>query len=405
MHQRSWLTLLSLPLVGAFTVPVVVQNVPPPKAAVAKVPQDPLAGMADIQDVLGLIRDNYVDAPDMEKVLAGGIQGVIEKAHPLNALLSPEDLRLPDPGPADLGMVILKRAIYAQVVAVHPGGPAAKAGIQPGDVIRKFDGDSIGPMSAWSLERRLRGPVGSDVSLLRYALSDNQLAKVTLQRELPQRLPLGLRKEEKATLITVPDLSPGRAAELKALLQNVDRKNPLVLDLRTSVGGTLAEAAQAGGMLASGPLATVQEAGGKEAPLLLLPGGIEPFHKVALLVGPGTLGAPEALASALKKAGLRVIGDRTAGLGVERSRILLRQGGALEIVSKRWVGAGGEKLDRQGVVPDQVLRGLKADEDPLPKVLPLLDTPLESVEASKHAAKVAVIRFSSRHLLQTGEVA
>lgn len=405
MHQRSWLALLSLPMVGAFTVPVIVQNVPAPKPNVAKVQQDPLAGMADIQDVLGLVRDHYVDAPDMEKVLAGGIQGVIEKAHPLNALLSPEDLRLPDPGPADLGMVILKRAIYAQVVAVRPGGPAAKAGIQPGDVIRKFDGESIGPMSAWSLERRLHGPAGSEVSLMRYALSDNQLGKVTLHRELPQRLPLGLRKEEKATLITLPDLTPGRAAELKALLQGIDRKKPLVLDLRSSVGGSLAEAAQAGGMLASGPLATVQEAGGKESSLVLLPGDLEPFPKVALLVGPGTLGAPEALVSALKKAGLRVIGDRTAGLGVERSRILLRQGGALEIVSKRWLGAGGEKLDRQGVVPDQVLRGLKADEDPLPKVLPLLEAPLAGSEAAKTAKKVAVIRFSSGNPLQTGEVA
>lgn len=403
MHQRSWLALLSLPLVGAFTVPVVVQNVPAPKSASAKIAQDPLAGMADIQDVLGLVRENYVDAPDMEKVLAGGIQGVIEKAHPLNALLTAEDLRLPDPGPADLGMMLIKRAIYAQVVAVRPGGPAAKAGLQPGDVIRKFDGDSLGPMSAWTLERRLHGPAGSEVTLMRYAISDNQLGKVTLRRELPQRVPLSLRKEEGASLITLPDLGPGRAAELKALLHGLDREKPLILDLRSTLGGSLAEAAQAGGLLASGPLSTIQEAGGQETPVALVPGGLAPFKKTALLVGLATVGAPEALVSALKKAGVRVIGDRTAGLGVERSRILLRQGGALEIVSKRWLGAGGEKLDRQGVAPDQVLRGLKPDEDPLPKVLPLLETPLAGADA-KEAKKVAEIRFSSHNPVQTGEV-
>lgn len=403
MHQRSWLALLSLPLVGAFTVPVVVQNVPAPKSTPAKVAQDPLAGLADIQDVLGLVRENYVDAPDMEKVLAGGIQGVIEKAHPLNALLTAEDLRLPDPGPADLGMMLIKRAIYAQVVAVRPGGPAAKAGLQAGDVIRKFDGDSLGPLSAWALERRLHGPAGSEVTLMRYAISDNQLGKVTLRRELPQRVPLSLRKEETASLITLPDLGPGRASELKALLLALDREKPLILDLRTTLGGSLAEAAQAGGLLALGPLTTIQEAGGQETPVALVPGGLTPFKKTALLVGPATVGAPEALVAALKKAGIRVLGDRTAGLGVERSRILLRQGGALEIVSKRWLGAGGEKLDRQGVVPDQVLRGLKPDEDPLPKVLPLLEAPLVGADA-KEAKKVAGIRFSSRNPVQTGDV-
>lgn len=404
MHQRSWLAFLSFPLVGAFTIPVIVQNAPAPKPTAAKVSQDPLAGLADIQDVLGLVRDNYVDAPDMEKVLAGGIQGVIERAHPLNALLTPEDLRLPDPGPADLGMMVIKRTIYAQVIAVQPGGPAAKVGIQPGDVIRKFDGESIGPMSAWTLERRLRGPIGSEVSLLRYASSDNQLGKVTLHREIPQRLAMGIRKDDKAVLITVPDLGMGRASELKALLQGLDHEKPLVLDLRFCPGGTLAEAAQLGGLLASGPLATVQEPGGKETVLTLASGSLEPFKKPALLIGPGTLGASEALASALKKAGVRVIGDRTSGLGVERTRILLRQGGALEIVSKRWVGPGGEKLDRQGVVPDQVLRGLKPGEDPLPKVLPLLETPLPDAEAAKIPKKVAEIRFISRNPVRTGEV-
>jgi GTP cyclohydrolase I len=41
-------------------------------------------------------------------------------------------------------------------------------------------------MSAWTLERRQRGAEGSEVALLRFAASDNQVAKVTLRREVPQ---------------------------------------------------------------------------------------------------------------------------------------------------------------------------------------------------------------------------
>ena len=190
MHQRSWLSLLTLPLVAAFTYPVMfqpVQDAPRLTAQVAA--QDPLAGLSDIQDVLTLVRDNYVDKPDMEKVISGGIQGVLERAHPLNSYLTAEDLHLPDPGPAGVGITVVKRQIYAQIVAVVPDSPAAKAGFQVSDMVRKLDGESIGPMSAWTLERRLRGPVGSELTLLRYVAANGDLKKITLKRELSSRRP------------------------------------------------------------------------------------------------------------------------------------------------------------------------------------------------------------------------
>ena len=112
MHQRSWLSLLTLPLVAAFTYPVMFQPVHDAPRYVAQAgpqaaAQDPLAGLSDIQDVLTLVRDNYVDKPEMEKVINGGIQGVLERAHPLNAYLTAEDLHLPDPGPAGIGITVV----------------------------------------------------------------------------------------------------------------------------------------------------------------------------------------------------------------------------------------------------------------------------------------------------------
>ena len=72
---------------------------------------------------------------------------------------------------------------------------------------------------------------------------------------------------------------------------------------------------------------------------------------------------------------------------MERARFLLRQGGAVEIVNQRWIGAGGEKLgsggDKSeralGVAPATTLRGLRSDEDPLPKIL----TSLENIPGKK----------------------
>ena len=51
-------------------------------------------------------------------------------------------------------------------------------------------------------------------------------------------------------------------------------------------------------------------------------------------------------------------------------------------MNKRWLGAGGEKLDRQGLQPEFPLRGLKPEEDPLPRILEQLEKkPEPKIEA------------------------
>ena len=390
MHQRTWLSLLTFPLVATFTFPVLVHPSDPPRVEVKSTIQDPLAGLSDIQDVLAMVRDNYVDAPNMEKVISGGIQGTLERAHPLNAYLSPEELRLPDPGPADPGLTLRKSQIYAQVVSVTSNGPAAKAGIQAGDVIRKLDGQSIGTMSAWSLERRLRGAEGSELSLLWYDNSVGSAKKVTLKREkAPARVPIAVRKDPRATVLTLTDLGTGRAQELRNLLGTLDGKLPLILDLRRCAGGDLSESARlAGFFLGKAPFLTYQEVGKADRPMETSGEKGPAFAKVAVLTGFGTAGPAEALAAAMKKQTLPTFGERTAGMGAERTRFLLRQGGAVEIVNKRWLGAGGEKLDRQGFVPEFPLYGFRIDrsapeQDPLPKILEQLDKKLESKPEAK----------------------
>jgi carboxyl-terminal processing protease len=384
MHQRTWLSLITLPVVTTFTYPVLVRPTDPPKVEAKSTLQDPLAGLSDIQDVLALVRDNYVDAPDMGRVISGGIQGTLERVHPLNAYISPEELRLPDPGSADPGLTLRKSQIYAQVIAVASNGPAAKAGVQVGDVVRKLDGQSIGIMSAWTLERRLRGAEGSELSLLWYDSSVGSAKKITLKRENPTRLAIAIRKDLRATVLALPDLGAGRVLELRSILASLDGKLPLILDLRRCAGGDLVESAKIAGLfLGKAPYLTLQEAG--KADRILETSGEKGsvFVKVAVLTGFGTVGPAEALAAALKKQVFPSFGERTAGMGAERTRFLLRQGGAVELVNKRWLGAGGEKLDRQGLVPEFILRsprferGVATQEDLLPRILEQLDKKLE----------------------------
>jgi C-terminal processing protease CtpA/Prc len=216
----------------------------------------------------------------------------------------------------------------------------------------------------------------------RFVNSTGDVKTISLNRTVLGPLPINVRKEQGATVVALPDLAPGRAAELKQTLATLDHGLPLVLDLKLCAGGDVAEAARVAGLFVKAePFATVQEAGKPDQGLTV---GVDlqpPFARLAMLTGFSTIGPAELLASALKKHGTASFGDRTAGLAVERTRFLLRQGGAVELVNKRWLGVGGEKLDRAGVVPEFPLRGLKPDEDPLPKILEILAKPREKAAA------------------------
>lgn len=385
MHARTWLSALSLPLVAAFTWPVATQKLPVPARSAPA--QDPLAGLTDVEDVLALVQANYVDRPDMPKVIGGGIQAALERAHPLNSLLTPEDLRAGDPGPGSAGLTVIKRGIYAQVLAVVPGGPAEQAGVEVGDVIRRVNDEPIGPLSAWRLDRMLRGAVGGKLELFRYSAATADLGKVEVVLQAPKPRAITVRATDQGSLVKVPDLKPGRAAELKAVLLKLDRTKPLVLDLREDTEGGLAEAAAVAGLFTgAGPFATIQDAGKPDRSVAVQPAGLPAFQKLVVIQGPSTLGAAEALSACLKKAGASIVGERTPGLGVAQTRIPLREGGAVELVTERWIGCGGEKLDRQGVTPTRPLK-LGPKDDPLQSVLAALavPAPVDTRSKQEHA--------------------
>jgi C-terminal processing protease CtpA/Prc len=187
----------------------------------------------------------------------------------------------------------------------------------------------------------------------------------------------------------------------------------LVVDLRNCIGGNYEEAAKIASLLGcSGIFATLQETGQPDRPLNVPNHESISFSKIAVLIGPGTIGPSEALAAALKhiseggvtKTSKTVIflGDRTIGQAVERRRFSLKQGGAVELVTKRWMGASGERLDRgsggwmirAGLVPDYSLRGILDDGNLMPRILEALQ------KSSAKPSKVAQLNQQKSLLLQ-----
>lgn len=396
MNPRNWLVLGTLPIVLGVTTPYWSPMRQWSTTATAATLQDPsaiqknevnldqLAGLADIQDILDLMNDRYVEIPDMELVINGGIQSALEKSHPFNSWLSATDIKEEDLGVASVGMTLIKRGIYASVLAVVPGGPADRAGIRPGEVIRRLNGLSLNKMSAWKMQRLTKGPVGTELEVQRYPKDAVEPVKTQLKLEIPRVSPLGFQTSPRGSLITLSDLKPGRDKEFSALLGRLTPNQPLILDLRNSSEGTPQVALNIANLLCSeGLFATLRTTNKPDVNLTLTPSSPRPTMKLLVIQDATTSGVAELLASALKRHGkAKNLGGRTAGLGVALGRFPLSQGGALELVMERWTGAGLEKLDQTGVNVDKPIKDFGPQDRLLDFILDNLNDVTQGNKAS-----------------------
>ena len=349
MHQRTWLSILTLPLVTIFTYPVVLQTVSDsPKIEFLNGTAGPTDGITDIQDVLTSILTSYVDYPDIGQVINGGIKELLEHTHPMNSYLTADDLCLPDQASASIGISLLKHSLYAEVIAVTPGSPAARAGIKTGDKVRKLDSTPVVAMSSWALERKLHGQVGSELVLLYHPIASSEPKKITLKYELVKLPVIAVRHFSQATVITLTDFNNGRTNELKSILNNLNCDVPLILDIRQCIGGCLNEAARMAGLfIGVGSLVTVIEVGKPPVTVSVVTTNTRKFTNLFVLQSEYTLGPAEAFSSALKKQFIPIFGKCTGGLGIECTRFLFKHGVAVEVANKHWIGANGETLDAE----------------------------------------------------------
>ena len=114
-------------------------------------------------EVLSRIRLEYVEEPNIAGVTEGALHGLLESLDANSSYLSAEEYKryksMKIEGKADIGATVSKRFGYAAVVAVIPGGPAEKAGVDNYDIIESIEGKSTHDMSLAEIHGLLAGDV------------------------------------------------------------------------------------------------------------------------------------------------------------------------------------------------------------------------------------------------------
>jgi carboxyl-terminal processing protease len=322
-------------------------------------------------EVLSRIRGEYVEEPNIPKVTDGALHGLLESLDSNSSYMTAEAYKTfknhRAEGKAGIGAVVSKRFGYAAVVAVLPGSPAEKAGIEPTDIFEAIEGQSTRDMSLPEIRNLLSGAPGTTLNVQVVRARKAEPQKMSITRDVVGIPPVTdkMMDEPGIGYIKAEALTKGKAQEIAAKVKALEKSGAkkILLDVRNCAEGDESEGvAVANLFLNHGTITYLQgqkfprEAFNADASkaITTLP--------MAVLVNRGTSGAAEIVAAAiLENARGDVVGDKTFGDGSIQKTIDLPDGGALILSVAKYYSPSGKAIQDTAVTPNVVVADVPDD--------------------------------------------
>jgi carboxyl-terminal processing protease len=312
-------------------------------------------------EVLARVRSEYVEEPNIPAVTDGALHGLLESLDANSSYLSPAEYKEykshRTEAKGEIGATVSKRFGYAAVVAVIPGGPADKAGIEATDIIEAIEGKSTREMSLAEVHNLLEGQPGSNVSVSVVRARRAEPQKIVITRDLVTIPPVADKMvEDGIGYIRVDGFPKGKTQEIankiKALQKSGAKK--LILDLRNCAEGDESEGISSANLfLSHGTITYLQ---GQKYPRQAFnadPSKAITTLPLVVMVNKSTAGPAEVVAAAvLENARGDVVGDKTFGDGSVQKVIELPDGSALILSVAKYYSPGGKAIQDTAVTPN-----------------------------------------------------
>ncbi len=325
-------------------------------------------GLSNFTRVLDLIERNYVDNVDSEKLAISAIEGMLKTLDPYSAYLTPERYKELEIGTSGefggVGIEISGENDLLTVITPIEGSPAAKAGINPGDLIIAIDGKSTQGLSVDEAVKSLRGPKGSTVKITIQSQGDKNPREVVLVRDIIYVKSVNSKLVDGMIgYIKLSQFQEKTSEELVKAIEaleseNKSQLNGLILDLRNNPGGLLTQAVEvADEFIDEGLIVSVKgRMEDQSTEYYATKKDNTPGYPIVVLVNKGSASASEVVAEALQdKKRAVILGTKTFGKGSVQSIIKLEDGSGLKLTTAKFYAPSGRSINQVGVIPDVIV--------------------------------------------------
>ncbi len=340
---------------------------PATTAALASVDARVSPAFSRLFTVYQLIKADYVDQTDDDKLVKGAIDGMLASLDPHSAYLEGSSLErlntMIDGNYAGLGLSVGMDDGAVKVIAPMRGSPADLAGVKAGDYITHLDGKLIYGGELDEAVAKMRGEAGTSIRLTLFRVGRDAPFDITVTRGVIDLKPVTWKLDGNVGVITVNEFSRDvgkQAFEGLADLrrQSGGRLSGVILDLRQNPGGALDEAVALSDLFLSSGVIVSQRArvaGDSETwrAEQFFPGDAAKGLPMVVLIDAGSASASEIVAGALQDQHRALLmGERSFGKGSVQSMIRLDRGHAVKITTARYYTPSGRSVQEGGIEPD-----------------------------------------------------
>ncbi|MHC1783962.1 MAG: S41 family peptidase [Anaerolineaceae bacterium] len=336
-----------------------------------------------------LMHEYYVEQPlDDEVLMQGAIRGMLDSVgDPHTSYMNPEEYRQINTSLMGkyegIGAYVDIRGDFVKIISPMPDSPAEKAGLRPGDIVIKVDGDDMTGVDGNLVLNRILGPAGTKVTLTIVREGEEKPFDVTITRAAIKVSSVeGKMLESDVAYIAILTYGDNTTDEVHKALVDLLAKKPkgLIVDLRYNTGGFLEAAIDiVSEFIPKGTVMYEEYGDGTRKTFEARGGGVAYEIPLVILVNEGSASASEITAGAVQDLGRgKLVGVTTYGKGSVQNWVELKDDqGAVHITTARWLTPKERQINDVGLEPDYIVEiteeDYEADRDPqLDKAVELL---------------------------------
>ncbi|MBX7147224.1 MAG: S41 family peptidase [Alphaproteobacteria bacterium] len=315
-------------------------------------------------DVFEKIRAQYVEEPGDDKLVQAAIDGMLSSLDPHSSYLTEKDykdMQIQTRGEfGGLGIEVSMENGIVKVISPIDDTPAARAGVQPGDLIISINKEDIYGLTLKDAVEKLRGPVDSKVTLTIKRGDqdpfDLNLVRASIKiQSVRSNIYNGDIGYVRLTSFTEQS-TPGLTSALKKIQDDTKGKlKGLVLDLRNNPGGLLDQAISVSDtFLDKGEIVSTRGRDPQQSDRYNAKAGdLLNGLPLVVLINDGSASASEIVAGALQDHQRAVImGTKSFGKGSVQNIIPIPGHGAIRLTTQRYYTPSGRSIQLTGIEPD-----------------------------------------------------
>lgn len=319
------------------------------------------------EQALNILTSRYFRPLKRSTLVDLGLSGMVAGLDdPYSHYLDPSAYRArnePETPRVGIGIDIKPEPEGLRITGVVERSPAARAGLEPGDLIIKVGSTSLANHGDDHGLDLIRGPEGTTVML---TVMRGKTEHVFSVERAPIMVPVTTSRildyhGVRIGYVRLAGFSEGSGDKVRTEVEDAlhAHARALILDLRGNGGGLIGEAINIASIfLAHGAIMSAEERGQPPRVYTARGDAIAPDTPLVVLVDRGTASSSEIVTAALQDHGrAKVVGARTYGKGVFQQTERLVNGGALDITIGQFFTPTGHNLgdgvhQGSGIVPN-----------------------------------------------------